>query len=146
MGALVEPTPANQAKTTNAACTGTGFSAVEYPLWLVGIGGGTSPAPYAVPNGYCYANACLEDFAAVGTATAFKGVQKLSTLQSSPDMASNPTTETNSCGRANAACVAPPATLQPARLRSCKGSSGCFPQPDFLSVLAVVRGFELLQT
>merc|ERR1711981_1491774 len=42
--ALVEPTPANQAKTTNAACTGTGFSAVEYPLWLVGIGGGTSPA------------------------------------------------------------------------------------------------------
>merc|ERR1712057_123515 len=108
--ALVEPTPANQAKTTNAACTGTGFSAVEYPLWLVGIGGGTSPAPYAVPNGYCYANACLEDFAAVGTATAFKGVQKLSTLQSSPDMASNPTTETNSCGRANAACVAPPST------------------------------------
>merc|ERR1719359_428662 len=108
--ALVEPTPANQAKTTNAACTGTGFSAVEYPLWLVGIGGGTSPAPYAVPNGYCYANACLEDFAAVGTATAFKGVQKLSTLQSSPDMASNPTTETNACGRANAACVAPPST------------------------------------
>merc|ERR1712201_55031 len=52
----------------------------------------------------------MGDFAAVGTATAFKGVQKLSTLQSSPDMASNPTTETNACGRANAACVAPPST------------------------------------
>jgi len=108
--ALLPATEANQAKTAagTAACTGTGYSAVEYPLWLVGIGGGTSPASYAVPNGYCYANACLEDFAAVGTATAFKGVQKLSTLQSSPDMSSNPTTQTNACGRANAACAAPP--------------------------------------
>merc|ERR1712057_82750 len=70
--------------TTNAACTGTGYSAVTYPLWPVKIGDGTSPAEYVVPNGYCYANACLEDFAAVGTATAFKGVTKLSTLQSSP--------------------------------------------------------------
>merc|ERR1711959_244163 len=108
--ALVPATEANQALPLTApattACTGTGYSAVEYPLWLVGIGGGTSPASYAVPNGYCYANACLEDSAAVGTATAFKGVQKLSTLQSSPDMASNPTTETNACGRANAACAA----------------------------------------
>merc|ERR1712057_155511 len=76
--------------TTNAACTGTGHSAVTYPLWPVKIGDGTSPAEYVVPNGYCYANACLEDFAAVGTATAFKGVTKLSTLQSSPDMSSNP--------------------------------------------------------
>merc|ERR1712057_22756 len=40
----------------------------------------------------------------------------------------------------------PPATLQPARLRRSKGRWGCSPQPDFLSVLAVVRGFELLQT
>merc|ERR1712224_710734 len=71
---------------TNAACTGTGYSAVSYPLWPVKIGDGTSPAEYVVPNGYCYANACLEDFAAVGTATAFKGVEKLSALQSSPDM------------------------------------------------------------
>merc|ERR1712057_125373 len=72
--ARVTATTANQGLGSNAACTGTGYSAVEYPLWLVGIGGGTSPASYAVPNGYCYANACLEDFAAVGTATAFKGV------------------------------------------------------------------------
>merc|ERR1711985_58060 len=110
--ALLPTTTANQAITTAnaAACTGTAKFAVEYPLWLVGIGSGTSPASYAVPNGYCYANACLEDFAAVGTATAFKGVQKLSTLQSSPDMASNSTTETNACGRANAACVAAPST------------------------------------
>merc|ERR1711959_737384 len=107
--ARVTATTANQGLGSNAACTGTGYSAVESPLWLVGIGGGTSPASYAVPNGYCYANACLEDFAAVGTATAFKGVQKLSTLQGSPDMASNPTTETNACVRANAACAAAPA-------------------------------------
>merc|ERR1739848_633797 len=93
--------------TANAACTGTGYSAVDYPLWLVKIGT-TSPASYVVPNGYCYSNACFEDFAAVGTATAFKGATKLSTLQSSPDMASNPTTTTNACGRANAACEAPP--------------------------------------
>merc|ERR1739847_17254 len=110
--AVITATGANQALTGagTAACTGTFESAVEYPLWLVGIGGSTTPASYAVPNGYCYANACLEDFAAVGTATAFKGVQKLSTLQSSPDMASNPTTKTNACGRANAACVAAPST------------------------------------
>merc|ERR1711985_58142 len=108
--ALVTATTANQALTTGAACTGTAKFAVGYPLWLVGIGGSTTPASYAVPNGYCYANACLEDFAAVGTATAFKGVQKLSTLLSSPDMSSNPTTSTNACGRANAACAAPPST------------------------------------
>merc|ERR1712057_61971 len=106
--ALMPATTAKQSEATNAACTGTAQFAVEYPLWLVGIGSGNSPASYAVPNGYCYANACLEDFAAVGTATAFKGVQKLSTLQSSPDMSSNPTTQTNACGRANAACAAPP--------------------------------------
>merc|ERR1739847_12828 len=108
--ALLPATTAKQSEATDAACTGTAQFAVEYPLWLVGIGSGNSPASYAVPNGYCYANACLEDFAAVGTATAFKGVQKLSTLQSSPDMASNPTTEINACGRANAACVAAPST------------------------------------
>merc|ERR1712072_1413756 len=66
--------------------------------------------PNTLPNAYCYANACLEDFAAVGTATAFKGKDKLSTLQSSPDMASNPSTTTNACGRANAACAAAPST------------------------------------
>merc|ERR1711924_479677 len=70
--ALLPATTPNQAITTTnaAACTGTAKFAVEYPLCLVGIGSGTSPASYAVPNGYCYANACLEDLAAVGTATA----------------------------------------------------------------------------
>jgi len=95
--------------TAPGMCTGTGYSAVVNPLWLVKIGG-TSAANYAVPNAYCYANACLEDFAAVGTATAFKGATKLSTLQSSPDMASNPSSTSNACGRANAACAAPPST------------------------------------
>merc|ERR1712025_1427111 len=93
------------AASPDAYCSGTGYSAVDYPLWMVEIGGGTTPATYAVPNGYCYANACIEDFAAVGTATAFKGTTKLSTLQASPDMASNPSTTTNACGRANAACA-----------------------------------------
>merc|ERR1712094_8945 len=91
--------------TSNAACYGTGYSAVPYPLWKVKIGD-SSPAEYVVPNGYCYANACIEDFAAVGTATASKGTTKLSTLQASPDMSSNPSTTTNACGRANAACAA----------------------------------------
>jgi len=92
------------------SCTGTGYSAIEYPLWMVGIGGGTSPDSYAVPNGYCYANACFEDFAAVGTAAAFNGVAKLSTLQSSPDMSTKPTALTNACGYANEACAAAPST------------------------------------
>lgn len=75
------------------------------------IGGGPTPDSYAVPNGYCYANACFEDFVAVGTAATFNGATKLSTLQSSPDMSTNPSaTSGNSCGRANAACMAPPAT------------------------------------
>merc|ERR1711937_398900 len=109
--ARVTATTANQGLGSNAACTGTGYSAVEYPLWMVGIGGGTTPASYAVPNGYCYANACFENFAAVGTAATFDGATKLSTLQSSPDMSTNPSATTgNSCGRANAACMAPPAT------------------------------------
>merc|ERR1739847_192624 len=161
--ALVTATTANQALTTGAACTGTFYSAVGYPLWLVGIGGSTTPASYAVPNGYCYANACLEDSAAVGTATAFKGVQKLSTLQSSPDMSSNlPPRQTlvdaptrlvwlrllpgTAVRLSSLRAQRSLATPQPARLRRSKGSSGCFPQPDFLSVLAVVGGFELLQT
>merc|ERR1711977_777903 len=97
--------------TSTDVCTGTAADAIEYPLWMVGIGGGPTPDSYAVPNGYCYANACFEDFVAVGTAATFNGATKLSTLQSSPDMSTNPSaTSGNSCGRANAACMAPPAT------------------------------------
>merc|ERR1712094_163958 len=51
--ALMPATTAKQSEATNAACTGTAQFAVEYPLWLVGIGSGNSPASYAVPNGYC---------------------------------------------------------------------------------------------
>merc|ERR1712188_24552 len=114
------------AASPDAHCSGTGYSAVDYPLWMVEIGGGTTPATYAVPNGYCYANACIEDFAAVGTATAFNGATKLSTLQSSPDMSRNPTTTTNSCGRANAACAAPPSTWSgaPATFQACTKTAG----------------------
>merc|ERR1711924_503168 len=145
------------------ACTGTYFSAIEYPLCMVGIGGGTTPSTYAVPNAYCYANACLENFAAVGTNAAFNGVAKLSTLQSSPDMSSNPSATTgNSCGRAmrfawprllpgmvvrlSSRCAQrPPATRLPARLRRSKGRPGCFPQFDFLLLGQLVWVFELLQ-
>jgi len=93
------------------SCTGTGFSAIEYPLWYVGIGspGTSGTTEFAVPNGYCYANACLEDFAAVGTSTAFKGPAKLAALVKGPDMSSNPSTTTNACGRANNARKAAPA-------------------------------------
>merc|ERR1739848_532843 len=80
--ALVTATTANQALTT--CCLHRHFLLC---CWVPALASrnwrSTTPASYAVPNGYCYANACLEDFAAVGTATAFKGVQKLSTLQSS---------------------------------------------------------------
>merc|ERR1712032_627965 len=39
----------------------------NFPLWQVGIGAGNAPAKFTVPSGYCYANACLEDFATIGT-------------------------------------------------------------------------------
>merc|ERR1739848_889162 len=60
-----------------------------------------APSQYVLPK--------VNSVAVTQTANAAKQkkcVQTLSTLQSSPDMASNPTTETNACGRANAACVA----------------------------------------
>merc|ERR1739848_100257 len=160
--ALVTATTANQDATSNAACTGTAQFAVEYPLWLVGIGGSNSPASYAVPNGYCYANACLEDFAAVGTATAFKVCRSSqlfraartwpATLPPRQTLVDAPTRLVwlrllpgTAVRLSSLRAQRSLATPQPARLRRSKGSSGCFPQPDFLSVLAVVGGFELLQ-
>jgi len=107
-GIVLAGNPSPPAASGAGSCTGTGFSAIEYPLWYVGIGSGAGLLEYAVPNGYCYANACLEDFAAVGTSTAFNGPAKLAALVKGPDMSSNPSTETNACGRANNACKAPP--------------------------------------
>merc|ERR1711977_766398 len=45
------------------------YSAVEFPLWKVAIGASDN-AVFTVPNGYCYANACLDDFANVACAAA----------------------------------------------------------------------------
>merc|ERR1739848_707739 len=45
------------------------YSAVEFPLWKVAIG---ETSTYTVPNGYCYANACFDDFAKVGMQSTFK--------------------------------------------------------------------------
>merc|ERR1719331_874284 len=100
-------------------CRGSDVNAINYPIWKVKIGSavaGTGGIDYFVPNAYCYANACFEDFATVGLNSSFKGATKLAALVKSPDMSSNPTTvgtaplATGACGRANKACAAPPAS------------------------------------
>merc|ERR1739848_680247 len=83
------------------------YSAVEFPLWKVAIGASDN-AVFTVPNGYCYANACLDDFAKVGTQSTFKGTEKLGELVKGPNMAV--VDATTACGRANVACAAAPAT------------------------------------
>merc|ERR1712010_61098 len=96
--------------TTQQYCRGTSKSAIQFPIWSVGIGAGTATTvtKYNVPNGYCYANKCFDDLMTVGTEPGFKGVTKLGVLVSSPDMGSNPTATGTSCGRANSACTAAP--------------------------------------
>merc|ERR1712176_204360 len=87
---------------------GYSYSAIDFPLWKVGIGSTDPVNQYIVPNGYCYANACFNDFAEVGTQPTFKGAEKLGELVQGPNMALVEADE--ACGRANAACAAPPAT------------------------------------
>merc|ERR1739847_27157 len=82
------------------------YSAVEFPLWKVAIG---ETSTYTVPNGYCYANACFDDFAKVGMQSTFKGTEKLGELVSGPNMAAVDSAGA-ACGRANSACAAAPAT------------------------------------
>jgi hypothetical protein len=103
------------AMVANAAtpCRGSLAGAVQFPLWKVGIGGNVnygSQTDYFVPSGYCYANACFQDFAGVGTQSTFLGTAKLGSLVKSPDMASAPVTAspTTGVGRANKACAAAP--------------------------------------
>jgi hypothetical protein len=106
-----------QIADASVTCRGSDTNALDYPLWKVKIGSsaaGTGGKDYFVPNGYCYANACFEDFVGVGLNAAFKGATKLGALVKSPDMSSNPTTQgtapaaTGACGRANKACAAAP--------------------------------------
>merc|ERR1712224_143113 len=54
---------------------GYSYSAIDFPLWKVGIGSTDPVNQYIVPNGYCYANACFNDFAEVGTQSTFKGAE-----------------------------------------------------------------------
>jgi hypothetical protein len=111
---LATALPTTQSPLTN--CRGTKDGAINFPLWMVGIGGNdagtTAATDFVVPNGYCYANACFEDFAEVGTQSSFAGKTKLKALIKSPDMASAPTAASpkTSAGRANGACKAPPGT------------------------------------
>merc|ERR1711904_613582 len=101
---------------------GYSYSAIDFPLWKVGIGSTDPVNQYIVPNGYCYANACFNDFAEVGTQPTFKGAEKLGELVQGPNMALVEAGE--ACGRANAACAAPPATWNgaPAVMAACYGS------------------------
>merc|ERR1712072_946830 len=102
-------------EVANAAttCRGSLAGAVQFPLWKVGIGGTTTygaQTDYFVPSGYCYANACFQDFAEVGTQSTFLGTAKLGSLVKSPDTASAPVSAspTTGAGRANKACAAAP--------------------------------------
>merc|ERR1712134_19650 len=106
---------------------GYDYSAIDFPLWKVGIGSADPVNQYIVPNGYCYANACFNDFAEVGTQSTFKGAEKLGELVQGPNMALVEAGE--ACGRANAACAAPPATWNgaPAVMATCYGSN-CTPE------------------
>jgi hypothetical protein len=112
---------------TTKVCRGSLESAIDFPIWPVKIGGnfaGNGGKEYFVPSGYCYANACFEDFAEVGTQESFKGKTKLSALVKGPDMSSAPTSASapsTSCGRANAACGVAPSTWtgSPAEFKKC---------------------------
>merc|ERR1712224_297547 len=88
---------------------GYDYSAINFPLWKVGIGSASPVNEYTVPNGYCYANACFTDLAKVGTQSTFKGTEKLGELVKGPNMALIDATPT-ACGRANVACATAPAT------------------------------------
>merc|ERR1712224_539293 len=97
------------ASAASATKYGFSYSAINFPLWRVAIGTAPAVADYTVPNGYCYANACFEDFATIGTQSTFKGTEKLVSLVSGPNTAVIDATPT-ACGRANVACGAAPAT------------------------------------
>ena len=124
-----------------AAARGYRTIAIDYPMWKVKIGqtaAGSGGLDYFVPNGYCYANACFEDFADVGLTSAYKGKTKLAALVKSPDMSSNPTTvgtapsATGACGRANKACAAAPTgwTGAAAVFEGCPNTTVSTPPPQ----------------
>merc|ERR1739847_95104 len=119
LGAVVASSSSSTATETSATgAAGTsasetvfdyGYSSIDFPLWKVALGAGSPAAKYTVPNGYCYANACFDYFAKVGTQSTFKGTEKLGELVSGPNMAA-PKDASTACGHANSACAAAPAT------------------------------------
>merc|ERR1711959_116760 len=111
------------AVTAEAGKFGHSYSAINFPLWKVGIGAGNTPNQYTVPNGYCYANARFDDFAKVGTQSTFKGAEKLGQLVSGPNMAI--VADNEACGRANTACAPAAATWNggPAVMATCYGDA-----------------------
>jgi len=111
------------ASAASATKYGFSYSAINFPLWRVAIGTAPAVADYTVPNGYCYANACFEDFATIGTQSTFKGTEKLGELVSGPNMAS--AADGKACGRANGACAAAPAAWSgaPAQMGKCTSTT-----------------------
>ena len=77
--------------------------AVSFPTWYVAIGtasSGLSSPGFVVPNGFCYAKACLTEFLKQGTSD--KGAN-MGELVKDPNMA-NPVTASSKCGLAQSAC------------------------------------------
>jgi len=92
--------PANDA----AKIAGDMPGAVSFPTWYVGIGEdstGLGSTGFVVPNGFCYAKACLTEFLKVGTGNKGAGMGK---LVKDPNMA-NPVTSSSKCGQAQSACA-----------------------------------------
>merc|ERR1712057_141848 len=70
--------------------------AVSFPTWYVGIGEdstGLGSTGFVVPNGFCYAKACLTEFLKTSTANKGAGMGK---LVKDPNMA-NPVTSSSKC-------------------------------------------------
>merc|ERR1711981_1014314 len=92
--------PAND----DAKIAGDMPGAVSFPTWYVGIGEdatGLGSTGFVVPNGFCYAKACLTEFLKVGTGNKGAGMGK---LVKDPNMA-NPVTSSSKCGQAQSACA-----------------------------------------
>jgi len=78
--------------------------AVSFPTWFVGIGEdstGLGSTGFVVPNGFCYAKACLTEF--LKSSTGNKGAN-MGRLVKDPNMA-NPVTPSSKCGQAQSACA-----------------------------------------
>merc|ERR1711959_63810 len=85
-----------------------GGGAVVFPSWKVHIGAYGNVGSYLAPNGFCYVNACLDEF--VSHATSGGGMH-MGLLVSSPNMGRHKGDK--GCGRAYAACLEAPTRTPP---------------------------------